>query len=446
MIIKSNLSQKTHTLLWVTLLCFFLCSCTTDKEGITRQDTEVVPASVEQNAGNTGQDAVNDNVQSAQNDDGLQQDGNSALDEPLMDVSVEREPDMSEASSLSMEEHAGKYYYESLNADEQLWYREMYAVMIAMETEMVLSKEANETVGADGLDKIFNCVMNDNPNLFYVEGYTYTLYTYGEELDRVAFSGTYSMSRTEKEEIQVMIDSAVDTCLAGVSLDASQYEKVKYVYEYIIFSTEYDLMAPDNQNICSVFLGGRSVCQGYAKAIQYLLNELGMEATLVVGSVHNTESHAWNLVKVDGEYYYLDATWGDASYQVQGDAAGVASLPNISYDYLCVPYSEMSQTHTVNSVADMPACTAMAANYYVMEGAYFYEYDETALEAFFEKGYSQEKAFITFRCADATVFNTVFDELITNQKIFGFLENRDGKIAYARDEGKLSMTFWLVNE
>ncbi len=442
---RFGLMQKTQGILFAGVLSLVLCGCNTATDAYfdpaPTADTYFVPSA---SADTEGTDTGTGNPSQAA--DAEENTGIGALDEPLKDVAVEERPESIEASSLPMEDHAGKYYYDRLSEEEQLWYREMYAVMSAMKTEMKLSEEANETVGAEGLDKIFNCVMNDNPGLFYVEGYTYTLYTYGDELDKVAFSGTYSMSPDEKTERQDRMDKEVKACLAQITAGASEYEKVKYVYEYVICATEYNLEAEDNQNICSVFLGGESVCQGYAKAVQYLLNELGMEATLVVGSVHNTESHAWNLVKVDGEYYYLDATWGDASYQLQGSDAAVLALPSVSYDYLCVPYDEMALTHTIKSPVEMPRCTAMAANYYVMEGAYFYNYDETALAAFFEKGYAQGSSFVTFRCADAGVYNTIFEELIGNQKIFGYLESPDGKVAYAKDDHKLSMTFWLVNE
>ena len=98
-----------------------------------------------------------------------------------------------------------------------------------------------------------------------------------------------------------------------------QYAKAKYVYERVIDMTEYEVGSPDNQNICSVFINGRSVCQGYAKAAQLLLNRLGVKTTLVTGTVSAGDRpqarHAWNLTSVNGRDYFFDVTWGDSSFQ-----------------------------------------------------------------------------------------------------------------------------------
>ncbi|MGN1147647.1 MAG: transglutaminase domain-containing protein, partial [Lachnospiraceae bacterium] len=239
-----------------------------------------------------------------------------------------------------------------------------------------------------------------------------------------------------------------EECLAGISMEASDYEKVKYVYVYLNSHTEYDQNAEDNQNICSVFIDRQSVCQGYAKATQYLLNKLGIGATLVIGSVYGGERHAWNLVLIDGKFYYVDTTWGDASYQIveTGNSGSVSSLPSINYDYLCVTTEQLLTTHEIDNVVPLPSCVSMDANYYVMEGAYFTAYDEAGLSALFEKGYDEGRTDVTLKCSDREVYDTFCNELVTNQRIFDYLNSPGGTIAYAVDADKLSLTFWLVNE
>ena len=85
-------------------------------------------------------------------------------------------------------------------------------------------------------------------------------------------------------------------------------------------------------------------------------------------------------------------------------------------------------------------------NLAVIEDAYFYSYDTNALAAFFDKGYDEDRVAVTLRCADEAVYNTFFEELITNQQIFHYLNSVDGRVAFAQDADKFSMTFWLVNE
>ena len=241
--------------------------------------------------------------------------------------SVQEEPEIPEIQDGFLYEGAFEYAAQSLSEAEMTWYLDMKQAMGSFSEDIRLNRAALEA-GCDeeDIDRIFQCVLNDHPELFYVEGYSYTRYTRGDKITSIVFSGTYSIDRETAESRRSEIEAAAAEILSGVDEDADQYTKVKYVYDTIIRKTDYDPSAPDNQNIYSVFVGNRSVCQGYAKATQYLLNRLGVECTLVLGTVETgggegipaqQEGHAWNLVRVDGEYYYVDATWLDASYTRQ---------------------------------------------------------------------------------------------------------------------------------
>ena len=332
------------------------------------------------------------------------------------------------------------YAYHCLNEKEKDVYEEIYHILITFGEDKPLSITEAERIG-----EIFQCVLNDHPEIFYVQGYTYTTYTRGDEVVRLTLSGTYTMTPEEAAMCREGIDAYVSECLAGLSAEASDYEKVKYVYEYLIDHTEYQQDSLENQNICSVFLNGKSVCQGYAKATQYLLNEAGVFSTLVIGSVSQGEGHAWNLVQMDGNYYYVDTTWGDASYQLEEktDDAWEQSSPDINYDYLGVTTEQLKRTHNLNNVVPLPFCVSMDCNYYVKEGTYLTSGDEETLKQLFETKFVQNKGYITLKCMDDTVYHAVRKILIEEQKIFAYLHQTDGTVAYSDNQEQLSLSFWL---
>lgn len=328
------------------------------------------------------------------------------------------------------------YCFSVLNDAEKAVYLEIYSILKEMAKDVELS-----TLDIELIEKAFKCVLNDHPEFYYVEGYTYTTYAKEDVISKLEFSGTYEKSKEECAVINEKIDAYVTECFSKMQSGISDYEKVKYIYEYIIEGTEYNLTADDSQNICSVFLNGESVCMGYAKAMQYLLLKQDILCTIVNGTAGQNEEHAWNLLLLDGQYYHLDVTWGDDSYTILSDESSRVGMTN--YSFFCVTTEEILKTHTIANVVELPQCFAKENNYYVKEGYYFESLDTEKLSGIFKNAYAQEKGYVEIKCMDKAVYDEIYVYLIEEQHIFDYLETGKDTVSYYDGEELLLLEFWL---
>ncbi len=338
------------------------------------------------------------------------------------------------------------YAYDSLTEEEKIWYDAMNNLLAyRSDAQIELDRHGIDAgFDEDTLDRIYQCVLIDHPEYFYVDGYEYTRYTRRDELVGIKIKACYTMEKSECEEKKAQIEEAAEQLLSQIPTDAEDYQKIKFVYETIILQTEYDLEAPQNQNIYSVFVGRASVCQGYAKATQYLLNRLGVKCTLIFGEVEEKEPHAWNMVECNGEYYYLDTTWGDASYMVKGQTDEQEDTPGIKYDYLCINEEQLALTHRLCHDVDLPRCTATKDNYYRREGCYFQSFDEAQLEREIQEMLRNSQEMVTLKCESAELYEEMSRELIGAQRIFEYLDTSYTSVAYLQEEERLTLTFWVT--
>lgn len=311
------------------------------------------------------------------------------------------------------------YAYNKLSPGEQTAYMEIYTILDGVMEDVILTGK-----DTDEIDKAFRAVMLDHPEIFYVDGYTIGKYMTNGELDKISFCGSYSMTKEEIEEKRRRVDEYVERILINAP-GSDDYEKIKYVYEYMVNNNTYDLSAENNQNVLSVVEGGRTVCQGYAKMMQLVLGRLDIFCTLVNGSAASSDSeeynaHVWNIVKCNGEYYNLDATWGDSVFKLIDSNGGASPRIDVNYEFFLVPDSFLNETHRPDPVVEMPACTCLNDNYYVREGLYFTEIDEEQLRNAFEKEYSAGASILFIKAMDSTVYDELMNYLFTDHNVFQF--------------------------
>lgn len=153
--------------------------------------------------------------------------------------------------------------------------------------------------------------------------------------------------------INKIIDENIDDTM-------SDYEKIKTVHDYIVVNTIYDRKNLENNSIPDidytakgVFENGIAVCRGYAEAFKLLMDELGIECQIVTGYAENI-SHAWNIVKLDGQWYHIDTTFDDPIDESNESLENPYS--NLRYDYFLINDEQIFLDHTMDSNA--PACTS----------------------------------------------------------------------------------------
>lgn len=241
-----------------------------------------------------------------------------------------------EGLSFSAEEYP---YYQMLSENQQSVYRQIYA-----NAQNLTEKFAPEkTVSASDVKIAFEAVIGDHPEMFWLEtGYSSKYLASGQcvEIDL-----KYNSTADDLESAKQRFDAAAQNLITGAASLDSNYEKEKYVHDALASAVTYDLTADMNQSAYSALVNGKSVCAGYARAYQYLLQQLGIPCYYCTG--YSGGDHAWNIVKLEDGYYNVDVTWDDAAA--------------IRYDYFNKTDADFASTHVRQNLSVyLPACNGTA--------------------------------------------------------------------------------------
>lgn len=265
-----------------------------------------------------------------------------------------------------------KYFRSKLSANDRAIYDAIYEAVDQYRLSLDLSKYS---IDREKFSDIWDAYTSDSPEHYWagVKEIVYSSVSF-----KVVFQ--YTVSKADKAKYDKIVSEKTAAVLNGMGTGLSEYEKVKYIHDYMVLNTEYDLDSEHNQNILSVFIHGSSVCAGYARTTQYLLNKAGIQCIYVTGQADNGSGsgyipHAWNIVKVGGKYYNLDTTWDDPVFTPGNGTIDYSR--HISYEFFLITDEQLSKTHDRDPVpVSLPACTSTESNYYVRESLLFSRFGE----------------------------------------------------------------------
>ena len=231
-------------------------------------------------------------------------------------------------------------FYTSLIKDN---YKGLYSSVVAnlLRGRFVTSYEM--TPDADyneQMNLVMTAVLMGCPELFYAGQQIATEYKDGNVV--ISFPSNYPEGNINdmNDEMQAVIDEVVDEA----SKIDDDMEKIMYVNAWLCNNIKPELTLNDvNGNAYGALVRRVARCEGYAKAMKLILNQLQIKSIICVGDVPydgDKIAHAWLAIEYQGEYYGFDIAW-NASMTI-------AHIPGVVYSFLNKEYMDIEHDATYN--------------------------------------------------------------------------------------------------
>ena len=189
-----------------------------------------------------------------------------------------------------------------------------------------------------------NTVINSHPEIIGIAG---TSYYYSPSTNLVTkIVITYTSNAREEQQ---KLDAAINELNSRVDISGMTDEEIVLAYhEYLTSTVAYayaaylqgSLGGAHEYDMYGALVNHSSVCQGYAETMFYLLKKAGLSCAIASSQNIN---HAWNIVKVNGKWYHVDATWDDPVWDMPGRS---------NHDYFLVSFDTMNKNTLVNHTKD----------------------------------------------------------------------------------------------
>lgn len=210
-----------------------------------------------------------------------------------------------------------RFYFSRLSAADQKVYREIYEGWYPGSCTACICMPGSgfETASGTSLHRIVEWIIYDNPHLFHLDTSQIRYTRHGDDV-KIEADEVYSCDEYKRIYRKLVMRTEQILQLAGAH--HTDYEKIKYIHDYLADNITYDLgmaeprSAREVHTIVGALLNSACVCDGYARAFRLLCDRMHIPCIVAIGDSLTSEhpgAHAWNIVKCGGKYYHLDVTW-----------------------------------------------------------------------------------------------------------------------------------------
>lgn len=248
-------------------------------------------------------------------------------------------------------------------------YYELVKNSIEEVREYVSIKMPNYSEAAYNISDAIKQISNEHPDMDYVNEWQWQI---NDDLKVINLVISYDYPRDQllamKKETADKVKEIVKNLITP---GMSDYQKELALHNYVINNARYDYenvdkdaVPFDEHDAYGVLIKGIGVCDSYAEAMKMLLNEAGVECLVAEGDAISSSGsedtkygHAWNIIKLDGEYYHFDATWDDVKNEDGSES--------LTYYFLNLTDDEARSLYTWDE-SKYPKCTGTKYNYYTL--------------------------------------------------------------------------------
>ena len=217
-------------------------------------------------------------------------------------------------------------------------YHETEKEAVAELRESMRQREESVTIGLmgnidqEGLQEIIGRLVEKatahtgNPDEGDYTGFQYGSYRGEAHTTYVGFSPAmeieYTLSYYDDAQQESEVDEKVSEIIESLELEEkTDFEKIAAIHDYICDNVECASSEEEGDLLHTAYgalIDGRAVCQGYSVSLYRLLLEAGIDNRIIFGEGRSMDgeagAHTWNIIELNDEYYYIDATWDDVGY------------------------------------------------------------------------------------------------------------------------------------